>query len=66
MVLMDSGANEVVRPYSDWEWGQIESKKPHTRKMTVGLALGSAMQAGITVGGELLRAPQNMPILWGG
>ena len=54
---MDSGANEVVRPYSSWEWEQIESKKPHTRKMTVGLALGSAMQAGITMGGELMRAP---------
>ena len=63
MVLMDSGANEVARPYSDWECGQIESKKPHTRTMAVGLALGSALQAGITMGGELMRAPQNMPIL---
>ena len=57
MVLMDSGANEVVRPYSNWEWEQIEKKRPYTRKMTVGLALGSAMQAGITMGGELMRAP---------
>ena len=57
MVLMDSGANEVVRPFSNWEWAQIENKKPFTRKMNAGLAMGSAMEAGITMGGELMRAP---------
>ena len=66
LVLLDSGSNEVVRSYSGWEWQQILDKKPHTKRIRVGLALNQIMDAGITMGGELMRAPpkygpQNIP-----
>ena len=57
LVLMDSGSNEVVRPYNGWEWQQILDRRPHTKRIRVGLALNQSMDAGITMGGELMRAP---------
>ena len=57
MVLLDSGSNEVVRTYNGWEWQQIVNKKPHTTKINAALALNQHMEAGITTGGELMRAP---------
>ena len=57
LVLLDSGSNEVVRPYSGWEWQQIVDRKPFTKRIKVGLALNQSMDAGITMGGELMRAP---------
>ena len=57
MVLLDTGANEVVRHFNQWEWDQIAQRKPHTRIIEVGLAMKASMQAGITVGGKLMRAP---------
>ena len=57
MVLLDSGSNEMVRTYNGWEWQQIVNRKPHTRRMNVTLALNQHMEAGITSGGELMRAP---------
>ena len=66
LVLLDSGSNEVVRSYNGWEWQQILDKRPHTKIIRVGLALNQSMEAGITMGGELMRAPpkygpQNIP-----
>ena len=66
LVLLDSGSNEVVRSYNGWEWQHILDKKPHTKRIRVGLALNQSMEAGITIGGELMRAPpkygpQNLP-----
>ena len=57
MALLDSGSNEVVRTYNGWEWQQIVNKKPHTKKISVTLALNQHMEASITTGGELMRAP---------
>ena len=57
MVLLDSGSNEVVMTYNGWEWQQIVDRKPHTRNMNDTLALNQHMEAGITAGGELMRAP---------
>ena len=57
LVLLDSGSDEVVRPFNGWEWQQIVNGEPHTRRVKVGLALDQTMDAGITVGGELMRAP---------
>ena len=64
--LLDNGSNEVVRSYHAWEWQQILDKRPHTNRIRVGLALNQSMDAGITMGGELMRAPpkygpQNIP-----
>ena len=50
LVLLDSGSNELVRPYNGWEWQQIVDKKPYTKKIWVGLALNQCMEAGITMG----------------
>ena len=50
LVLLDSGSNEVVRPYNGWEWQQIVNKKPFTNRIKVGLALNQSMDAGITMG----------------
>ena len=57
LVLLDSGSDEVVRPFNGWEWQQIVDGKPHTKRVKVGLALNQSMDAGITAGGELMRAP---------
>ena len=48
MVLLDTGANEVVRP-SNWkEWAQIEAGKPGTKLCTVKLAGGTRSRSGMT------------------
>ena len=39
-VLLDTGANEVVRSYSPREWGNIDMGQPGTRKTQVKLASG--------------------------
>ena len=57
LVLLDSGSNEMVRPFNSWEWQQIVDKKPYTKRIWVGLALNQCTEAGITMGGELMRAP---------
>ena len=39
-VLLDTGANAVVRPYNFNEWANIEQHKPGTRRNFVNLAGG--------------------------
>ena len=57
LVLLDTGATEVVRSFNMWEWQQIERRRPFKRKVCVGLAMNNSVEAGITMGGELMRAP---------
>ena len=57
-VLLDTGANEVVRNYIHDEWVAIELGKPGTRKTRVKLASGKWYDAGMTANGEYMMYPK--------
>ena len=59
MVLVDTGANEVVRPHSERDLWQIENEAKGTRKTKVRLAGGKWYEAGMTVCGEYMLGPSN-------
>ena len=53
-VLMDSGANEVVRPYNPFWWKEIIVFKNKGKPVTVKLAGGQEIQAAMTQHGEIM------------
>jgi hypothetical protein len=53
-VLVDTGANEVVRPYNQSWWNEIMNGKPGTHFFEVGLAGGLAGQGAMTQYGEVM------------
>ena len=56
-VLLDTGANEVVRSYSPREWSNIDLRQPGTRRTQVKLASGKWYGAGMTANGEYMISP---------
>ena len=56
-VLLDTGANEVVRSFSHREWSNIDMGRSGTRKNQVKLAGNKWHGAGMTASGEYMIVP---------
>ena len=56
-VLIDSGANELVRGYHQNEWSSIDLGMPGTKKTHVRVAGGRWIGAGMTANGEYMMYP---------
>ena len=53
-VLLDSGANEVVRPYNEYIWSEVVRGRQSGREVGVSLAGGVTARAVQTDGGEIM------------